>query len=40
MRTMSLWESSESTGEVSLRSLFEGQTKVVGRNKWELSSAV
>ena len=28
MRPMSLWESEESTGEVSLRSLFEGQNKV------------
>ena len=37
MRTMSMWESGESTGEVSLQSLFEGQIKVVGQNKWSLS---
>ncbi|MBR1785849.1 MAG: ATP-binding protein [Paludibacteraceae bacterium] len=37
MRPMSLWESEESTGEVSLLSLFEGQNKIVGQNKWNLS---
>lgn len=37
MRTMSLWESGESTGEVSLKALFEGQQKVAGQNKWKLA---
>ena len=37
MRTMSLWESGESTGEVSLKSLFEGQQKITGQNKWQLA---
>lgn len=36
MRTMSLWESRESTGEVSLASLFEGQTKISGKQKYKL----
>jgi len=36
MRPMSLWESGESTGEVSLQSLFVGQTNIVGQCKWGL----
>lgn len=36
MRPMSLWESDESTGEVSLQALFDGQTEIVGQNKWGL----
>jgi predicted AAA+ superfamily ATPase len=36
MRTMSLWESNESTGEVSLTSLFKGQVKISGKNKYKL----
>ena len=36
MRPMSLWESGESTGEVSLRALFDGQTKIAGQCKWGL----
>ena len=35
MRSMSLFESKESTGEVSLRNLFESK-EVIGRNKLEL----
>ena len=37
MRTMSLWESGESTGEVSLQSLFDGPQKITGQNKWQLA---
>lgn len=37
MRTMSLWESGESTGEVSLKSLFDGPQKITGQNKWQLA---
>lgn len=37
MRTMSLWESGESTGEVSLQSLFDGLQKITGQNKWQLA---
>ena len=37
MRTMSLWESGESTGEVSLKSLFDGSQKITGQNKWQLA---
>lgn len=36
MRPMSLWESGESTGEVSLKALFEGKTDIVGRNDMKL----
>lgn len=36
MRPMSLWESGESTGEVSLAQLFEGPTKIEGINKQSL----
>lgn len=36
MRPMSLWESEESTGEVSLRSLFEKDVIVKGTNKLDL----
>lgn len=32
MRTMSLWESGESSGEISLRSLFDGNYDMVGGN--------
>ena len=37
MRPMSLWESEESTGDVSLKALFDGQTAIRGRNKWQLT---
>ena len=37
MRTMSLWESGESTGEVSLQSLFDGPQKITGQNKGQLA---
>ena len=33
MRTMSLWESGESTGEVSLSQLFDGKTEIAGLSK-------
>ena len=33
MRPMSLWESGESTGEVSIRQLFEGNADIEGYNK-------
>ncbi len=36
MRTMSLWESEESTGEVSLMELFNGLGKVSGKNPYQL----
>ena len=36
MRPMSLWESGESTGEISLNDLFEGKTDVSGHAKLEL----
>lgn len=36
MRTMSLFESGESTGEVSLKDLFAGDNKVSGHNKLDL----
>ncbi len=36
MRPMSLWESGESSGEVSLKALFEGKKDIFGNNKWEL----
>lgn len=36
MRPMSLWESEESTGEVSLKSLFEGDTNIFGQNDKKL----
>lgn len=36
MRTMSLWESRESTGEVSLASLFESNPKISGKNSYAL----
>ncbi|MDE6415816.1 MAG: DUF4143 domain-containing protein [Duncaniella sp.] len=32
MRTMSLWESGDSTGEISLRNLFDGKTDMSGTN--------
>ncbi len=35
MRTMSLWEMGESTGEVSLGKLFEGQDSVVGLPEYD-----
>ena len=37
MRPMSLWESGESSGEVSLADLFDGKRPVRGTNKWKLS---
>ena len=37
MRPMSLWESGESTGEISLCALFDNPQKVVGHNKWKLA---
>jgi len=37
MRTMSLWESKESTGEVSLNELFNGLEKVSGKNPYKLN---
>lgn len=36
MRPMTLYESGESTGEVSLKDLFEGKEKIQGINKLEL----
>lgn len=36
MRTMSLWESKESTGDVSLNSLFTGDVIVSGKNPFQL----
>lgn len=36
MRTMSLWESNESSGEVSLKQLFKGQDHISGQNKYQL----
>lgn len=36
MRPMSLWESGESTGEVSLEQLFKGKTDIEGYNKLQL----
>ena len=36
MRPMSLWESGESTGEVSLQTLFAGQNNIAGQCKWGL----
>jgi len=37
MRTMSLWESRDSTGSVSLAELFEGVNKISGRNEHTLN---
>lgn len=37
MRTMSLWESRESSGEVSLEKLFNSNQKITGVNKHDLS---
>ena len=36
MRTMSLWESNESSGEVSLRNLFDHTTTISGKNRYQL----
>lgn len=36
MRTMSLWESKESSGEISLAALFDGATGMVGHNDFDL----
>lgn len=36
MRTMSLWESNESSGEVSLRNLFDNTKNVSGKNRYQL----
>lgn len=38
MRTMSLWESGESTGDVSIKSLFEGGEEVGGLSNLDLES--
>lgn len=38
MRTMSLWESGESTGDVSLRSLFDGDEPQGGEKKMEIET--
>jgi predicted AAA+ superfamily ATPase len=37
MRTMSLWESGDSTGEVSLADLFDGNKKISGTNNHNLN---
>lgn len=37
MRPMSLWESGDSTGEISLGELFKGKTELTGMNTLELS---
>lgn len=36
MRPMSLWESEESTGDVSLQALFDGDLAIKGKNKHQL----
>lgn len=36
MRTMSLWESNESSGEVSLRDLFDNTKNISGKNRFQL----
>lgn len=36
MRTMSLWESNESSGEVSLKNLFDNTKNVSGKNRYQL----
>lgn len=36
MRTMSLWESKESTGEISLSALFDGETGMIGHNDLDI----
>lgn len=36
MRTMSLWESKESTGEISLSALFDGKTGMTGHNDFDI----
>jgi len=36
MRTMSLWESNESSGEVSLKRLFEEDNNINGKNRYQL----
>lgn len=36
MRTMSLWESQDSTGEISLQALFDGAEGMVGHNELDL----
>jgi len=36
MRPMSLWESGESSGEVSLQALFDEQQHIAGQNRWQL----
>ena len=35
MRPMSLWESEESSGEVSLSALFDGHLQIAGQNRWK-----
>lgn len=36
MRTMSLWESKESTGEISLSALFDGESEMIGHNEFDI----
>jgi len=36
MRPMSLWESGDSTGEISLKSLFDGKDNILGKSKLSL----
>ncbi len=36
MRTMSLWESGDSSGEISLKEVFDGKNDMTGRNKHSL----
>ena len=36
MRTMSLWESKESTGEISLSALFDGESGMIGHNEMDI----
>lgn len=36
MRTMSLWESGDSTGDISLKDLFDGKTNMTGTNPYSL----
>lgn len=38
MRTMSLWESGDSTGEISLKAIFEGNDEMTGTNKHDLDN--
>jgi predicted AAA+ superfamily ATPase len=40
MRTMSLYESNESTGEISLADLFDGKTGMIGQSKLSIDDVV